>query len=97
MNGEQFRSRVALKYRIDEIRGPNLDGLADAEMAGLAAVDQVNVHQMDLLDADVEVAHVRDQPVDLRGTQSDQPVGHQRVTLRPQPIRLGQGFQPLGL
>ena len=52
---------------------------------------------MDLLNADVEVAHVRDQPVDLCSAQSDQPLGHQRVTLGAQPVRLCQRVQPLGL
>ena len=41
---EQFRPRVTLKHRVDQIRASDLDGLANAEMAGLAAVYQVDIH-----------------------------------------------------
>ena len=97
MDLEQFRPRVALEHGVDQIRGSDLDRLANAEVARFAAVHQVDVQQVDLLDAHVEVAHVRDQPVDLRRAQADEAVGHQRVALGAQPVRLGERLQALGL
>ena len=88
---------MALEDRVDQVGSPDLGGLANAEVAGFAAIHQVDVHQVDLLDADVEIAHLGNQAVDLRRAQSDQPVGHEGVTLGAEAVRLPQGFEALAL
>ena len=97
VNLQQLRAWMALEHRVDQVRGPDLDGLANPQVAGLAAVHEVDVHQVNLPDAGLEPAHVGDQAVDLGRAQPDQAIVHQGVALVANAIRLVQEPEALGL
>ena len=99
---QQFLIRVAGENLIAAHgRSRQHHRLARSQMAGFAAVHQVDVFDVDLADADVEAGERRRHGIEHHGAGVGDPVGKVLVALLAQSVRLGQHLhvllQQLGL
>ena len=95
MNPEQLGVGVAHKRALTaHVLGRDLNRLADAEMAGLAAVHHASVRNVDLLDGDVHGPSLVHQTLDLLRREAVQVLLKVGILLGP---KLRNGMKNLAL